>query len=140
MNHVFRLVNGDDLKVKINEYVKSHNIEAGIVKCGVGCVYEAKFRLADGESIFYNKDNYEIVSLMGTVSKNGSHIHISLSDREGKTIGGHLVDGCLINTTCEVCIEELPNYKFNREYDESTGYKELVIEEVDNKTHLLKKI
>ena len=127
MNHVFRLFKGQDLKVEINKYVKEHNIEAGIVKCGVGCVYEAKFRLADGESIFSKKENYEIVSLMGTVSKNGCHIHISLADNLGNVIGGHLVDGCLINTTCEVCIEELDEYKFNREFDENTGYKELVI-------------
>lgn len=127
MNHVFRLIKGQDLKQEIVKYVTDNNIEAGIVKCGVGCVYEAKFRLANAEYYFYRKDNYEIVSLMGTVSKNGCHIHISLADREGKVIGGHLVDGCLVNTTAEICIEELDNYSFNREFDENTGYKELII-------------
>ena len=47
----------------------------------------------------------------------------------GKTIGGHLSDGCIINTTCELIILELPNYTFTREMDDSTGYKELVIKE-----------
>lgn len=33
---------------------------------------------------------YEIVSLVGTIAVNGPHIHISLSDGTGTTIGGHL--------------------------------------------------
>ena len=130
MNYVFRLKKGQDLKKEIINFVNENNIEAGIVKCGVGCVYEAKFRLADGESVMHKQDNYEIVSLMGTVSKNGCHIHISLGDKDGNVIGGHLVDGCLVNTTAEVCIEELNEYKFTREFDDNTGYKELVINQL----------
>ena len=114
MNYVFRLKKGQDLKKEIINFVNKQDIEAGIVKCGVGCVYEAKFRLADGESIMHKKDNYEIVSLMGTVSKNGCHIHISLAGQDGCVIGGHLVDGCLVNTTAEISIEELTDYKFTR--------------------------
>ena len=127
MNYVFRLKKGQDLKKEIVEFCKKLNIEAGIIKCGVGCVYEAKFRLADGKSIMHKKDNYEIVSLIGTVSMNGCHIHIALSGLDGLTIGGHLVEGTLVNTTVEICIEALDNYVFNREFDEDTGYKELVI-------------
>ena len=127
MNHVFRLTKGQDLKKEIVDYVKKNHIEAGIVKCGVGCLYEAKFRLADGESIFHKKDNYEIVSLMGTVSKNGCHIHISIAGKDGSVIGGHLKEGCHVNTTTEICIEELKEYTFMRVFDENTQYKELVI-------------
>lgn len=65
---------------------------------------------------------------MGTVSINGCHIHISLGDKDGSVIGGHLVEGCLVNTTAEICIEELNEYKFTRELDENTGYKELIVE------------
>lgn len=64
---------------------------------------------------------------MGTVSKDGCHIHISLGSQDGGVIGGHLVDGCLVNTTAEICIEELRDYSFTREFDENTGYKELVV-------------
>ena len=51
MNYVFRLTKGQDLKKEMVNYVKQKNIKAGIVKCGVGCVYEAKIRLADGHTI-----------------------------------------------------------------------------------------
>lgn len=127
MDYVFRLVKGQDLKKEIVNFVNKNNIEAGIVKCAVGCVYEAKIRLANGKDILHKKEDYEIVSLMGTVSKNGVHLHISLSDKNGNTVGGHLVDGCLVNTTAEICIEELKNYIFTRELDENTGWNELVI-------------
>ncbi len=127
MNFVFRLTKGQDLKQEIVKFVKDNNIEAGIIKCGVGCVSEARFRLADGKSIMHKKKNYEIVSIMGTVSKNGCHIHISFSANDGTTIGGHLLEGTLINTTAEICIEKLENYIFSRELDSNTGYKELVI-------------
>ena len=81
------------------------------------------------EIIKYSKEHkdYEIVSLMGTISKDDVHLHISLSDENGVTIGGHLKDGTIINSTCEIVILELPNYEFTREFDEHTGYNELVI-------------
>lgn len=127
MNHVIRLIKGQDLKQEITKYAKESNIEAGIITCCVGCVNEAKLRLADGETIMHRQEQFEIVSITGTFSKNGCHIHISLSDCDGQTIGGHLVDGCIVNTTAEICITELNDYVFTREYDESTGYAELKI-------------
>ena len=42
-------------------------------------------------------------------------------------MGGHLKDGCIVDTTAEICIEIFDEIKFKREFDESTGYKELVI-------------
>ena len=48
--------------------------------------------------------HFEIVSLTGVLSTHGSHIHISISDSTGKTIGGHLMDGCKVYTTAELII------------------------------------
>ena len=90
------------------------------------CVDELNIRLAGGELFFKDKNDYEIVSITGTLSKDGEHIHASFSDITGKTIGGHLSDGCIINTTAEIILHEL-EYTFTREYDASTGYKEIVM-------------
>ena len=128
MNYVIRLTKGQDLKKEIIKFVEENNIEAGIIKCAVGCVYEANFRLAEAKECFHKKGYFEIVSVMGTVSINGCHIHISVADNKGKTIGGHLKEGCLVDTTAEICIESFNNYKFDRQFDENTGWKELVIE------------
>jgi predicted DNA-binding protein with PD1-like motif len=70
---------------------------------------------------------FEIVSLAGTVSKDGSHIHIGISDGEGKTWGGHLLEENLIYTTAEIIIQSSGEFHFTREMDEATGFKELRI-------------
>ena len=71
--------------------------------------------------------HFEIVSLIGTVSVNGSHIHISVSDSTGKTIGGHLLDSNLVYTTAEIIIQESDDFVFTREKDGSTPWKELQV-------------
>ena len=70
---------------------------------------------------------FEIVSLVGTFSLDGCHLHISLSDKDGNVIGGHLKEGCAIFTTAEIVISEIENMVFFREMDESTGFKELIV-------------
>lgn len=126
--YIFRLHRGDDLKQSILEFCKMNNINSGIMACAVGCCSKVRFRLAGAESFYEDEKDYEIVSIMGTISKDGVHIHISFADDTGKVVGGHLSDGCIINTTCEVSIIETNKYKLSREYDEETCYKELVIE------------
>ena len=129
MNYVFRLTRGQDLRKEIQNFVNTHNHKAAIIKCAVGCLYEANIRLANAENSLYKKEPFEIVSLIGTISVNECHMHISLADKNGIVIGGHLNEGCLVDSTSEICIEELDNYVFAREFDKSTGYKELVIKE-----------
>ena len=126
--HAFRLIYGMDLRQGIEEYCQANNVSAAAIVTVVGCVYRARMRLADGETIREYDDRYEIVSLTGTVSPDGSHLHISLADEEGKVIGGHMCYGCLINTAAEVVLVSLDEeYQFSREFDDSTGYDELVI-------------
>jgi len=126
MYHCFRLTKGMDLKKEIEEYVINNKI-FGVIICMVGSLNKLKIRLADGKSILEKLGRFEIVSATGTLSEDGVHIHISVSDEQGNTIGGHLKDGCIINTTAEVGITIFDNIKLKREYDKDTGYNELVI-------------
>lgn len=128
MYKCFRLINGMDLKKEIEKYAIDNNI-SGIIICSVGSLKKLVIRLADGKNILENEGAFEIVSITGTLSPNGVHIHIAVSDDLGNTIGGHLKEGCIINTTAEICLEIFDNIQFNREYDDSTGYDELVIYE-----------
>lgn len=125
--HAIRLTKGMDLKVEIEKYAKEHNIEAGCIISAVGCLTKLTLRTAGAKSVETIEDDFEIVSATGTISKDGCHIHIAVSDDTLKTYGGHLKDGCIINTTVELVLLELNDYSFNREMDENTGYKELVI-------------
>ena len=71
-------------------------------------------------------DHCEIVSLNGTVSERRCHLHIALSKEDLSTIGGHLCEGCIVNTTCELVIGEIPGTVIEKEFDDETGYDELV--------------
>lgn len=127
-HHVLRLTRGTDLRKGFEDYCKTNNINAaGIVTC-VGSLYHASIRLADGKTVKQYDARYEIVSLTGTLSSNGSHFHISIADEDGNVIGGHVSYGCLVNTTAEIILVSLDDeYELSREFDEATGYNELVI-------------
>ena len=127
--HAFRLTKGMDLKKSIEEYVVEKKIKSGVILSAVGCLYQVNLRCADGVTVKTINKDYEIVSATGTLSMDGCHIHVSLSDEDLNTIGGHLKDNCLVNVTAEIVLGEFDDFIFTREYDESTGYKELVIEE-----------
>ncbi len=128
MYHCFRLKKGMDLKKEIEDYAIQNRI-SGVVLCCVGSLNKFTIRLADGKTILEKEGEFEIVSMTGTLSEDGVHVHISVSDHEGKTIGGHLKNGCIIYTTAEVCLLELETVKFTREFDEETGFEELVVQE-----------
>ena len=51
-----------------------------------------------------------------------------MSDSTGRTLGGHLLDGCRVYTTAEIVLAELPALVFSRETDATFGYKELVVQ------------
>ncbi len=128
----FRLHKGDDLRQSIEEKCAQLNIDTAILLSAVGCVYEVQRRLADARKYLHLDRDHEIVSLTGTVSQGKAHLHISLSDDEGHCIGGHLEKGCLINTTCEVVLGILEDYRSERVFDEDTGYDEISFKEVDH--------
>lgn len=126
-NYTFRLSPGQDLYNSIEMFVQERKIEAGCVLSGVGSLTHVRLRFANQE--VHNEDvgHFEIVSITGTVSVHGSHLHISVSDEQGRTSGGHLVPGCLIYTTAEIVILEFPDEIYKREFAQDSGYDELVV-------------
>lgn len=124
----FRLKPGQDLWNSIEGVVKENKIEAGCVLCGVGSFTHATLRLANREHYNEYDGHFEIVSVTGTVSVHGSHIHVSISDGDGVTVGGHLVPGCRIYTTAEIVLAVFDDVVYKRELLENdSGYEELVV-------------
>ena len=123
--YAIRLVRGDDLKASIEKICKENDFDTAIVLSGVGCLSKVHIRLAKAVSELSVEEDFEIVSLNGTVSKGQGHIHIALSDEIGNAIGGHLMEGCIVNTTCELVLGVLEDYTSVREYDDNTGYDEI---------------
>ena len=124
-----RLKRGEDLMDSIKQLCRIKNIRAGVVLSGVGCISKGRIRDASGVTIRDITEHCEIVSLNGTVSAARCHIHIALSKEDLSTIGGHLCSGCIVNTTCELVIAELPGTQIDVEFDEQTGYNELIFME-----------
>ncbi len=125
--HAPRLKPNQDLKQEIEAFVKKENIEAGWIMTCVGSLTQANLRYANQPEGTKSKGHFEIVSLVGTVSVNGSHVHLSISDSLGATKGGHLLNENLIYTTAEIVIGESKNHIFTREKDGSTPWEELQV-------------
>jgi uncharacterized protein len=125
--YALRLHPGDDLKLKLAEFVREKKIQAGYIITCVGSLNKATLRLANHNETQTWKEFFEITSLTGTLSPDGNHLHISIADKEGTTIGGHLMDGSIISTTAEIIIGEVPDLIFKREQDSVTFMKELNI-------------
>ena len=125
--HTFRLKPTQDLFNEIEAFAAENKIEAGVILSGVGSLTHATLRLANRGFYTEYDGHFEIVSLTGTVSAHGSHLHISISDGDGKTTGGHLVPGCRIYTTAEIVIGELEDAIYKREFAPDSGYEELVV-------------
>ena len=126
-NYTFRLTPGQDLFDSIEMFVGQKRIEAGCVLSCVGSLTHAVLRLANREIFSEYEGHFEIVSITGTVSIHGSHLHISISDGDGRTIGGHLVSGCKIYTTAEIVLAVFDEVVYKREFATDSGYDELVV-------------
>ena len=124
--HCIRLTRGEDLMQSIRQVCTDKHIRAGVILSGVGCISAGRVRDASGVNIREIGEHCEIVSLNGTVSAVRCHVHIALSKEDLGTIGGHLCPGCIVNTTCELVIGELPGIGYDVEEDAQTGYDELV--------------
>jgi predicted DNA-binding protein with PD1-like motif len=123
-----RLLPQADLKLSLANLVEEQSIQAGFILTCVGSLSRASLRLAGASQTVIFNESFEIVSLVGTLCRDGLHLHISLSREDGSTIGGHLMDGSLIRTTAELVIGDLKSYHFSRKLDSDTSYKELVTE------------
>lgn len=127
--YAFRLKPGQDLKKEILQYVNEKQIKAGWITTCVGSLTNYNIRFANQPEGSSGSGHFEIVSLTGTVSLNGSHLHISISDSTGKTIGGHLLDSNIIYTTAEIVVLSSNDLIFKREKDGTTPWEELQVEE-----------
>ena len=125
--HVFRLKPHRDVKEAIISFAKENGIKAGAIVSCAGSLEQYNIRFANQPDGVFKKGFFEIVSLSGTFDASSSHIHISVSDDKGNTIGGHLMNNNLVYTTAEIVVVEITDIEFKREVDPTYGYQELVV-------------
>jgi len=127
----FRLHPGEDILITIEKFLAENTIDAAIILACVGSLRTAALRFANQEEKVVLQGPFEILALSGVLSWNGSHYHISIADREGKTLGAHLMEGSEVFTTAEIVIGVLDGLEFHRVHDDKTGYPELSIKFVN---------
>lgn len=129
--HALRLGPGEELFSSLLSFVEERKLCAPFIITCVGSVTKATLRLANATADNTNEvirlqERFEIVSLVGTLNKE-AHLHICLADKDGKTVGGHVLGDLEVFTTAEVVIGEAVDLSFTREMDPGTGFPELVV-------------
>ncbi|XP_051265679.1 bifunctional protein GlmU-like isoform X1 [Dicentrarchus labrax] len=129
--HAVRFGPGQELLGSLQAFVAERRLRAPFIITCVGSVTKATLRLANATATNTNEmihlsGRFEIVSLVGTLNPD-AHLHICLSDFEGKTVGGHVMGDLEVFTTAEVVVGEAVDLQFTREMDDGTGFPELVV-------------
>ncbi|KQW42040.1 MULTISPECIES: PPC domain-containing DNA-binding protein [unclassified Roseateles] len=115
-----RLEPGDDVRLALQLDGRT-----GFVVAGIGSLAHAQLRFA-GELAPTRIDGpLEILTLSGSLTRDGAHLHASVSDASGRVLGGHVCAGCEVRTTVELLISPLPAGSLGREFDAATGHAEL---------------
>ena len=143
--HAVRVHAGQDLvpalKKAAQDAIEKSGCPSAFILSAVGSLEFARLRMANACRVGENplkspneirdwNQRLEIVSLTGTFSVNGEmHVHMSVSDKDGNVIGGHLMEGKIF-TTLELVIGTIQGVKFTREIDDMTGFDELVVRAV----------
>jgi uncharacterized protein len=122
-----RLPPGVDLRAALEAELAARSHRAAFVISAIGSLNGARLRLAGLVEPAVLNGDLEILTLAGTLAVNGSHLHMSVSDANGRVTGGHVARGCIVRTTAEVLLLVLPEWSFSRETDPVTGFAELVV-------------
>ena len=123
---VERFGKGEDILERLNDLVQKNRISAGSLTA-IGTVEKATIGYFIGDGQYANtslQGPLEIISCIGNVSlKEGHpfvHAHMSLSDRLGKTYGGHLMPGTTVDATFEVVLHAYGDMILVRKLDPCT--------------------
>lgn len=124
---VVRIDKGEEILETIKTIALKENIKLATVSAlgatnnftvGVYKTEEKKYY-----SNVFDKSNYEIVSLNGTINTfNGefyTHIHMSCGDENGNVFGGHL-NRAMVSATVEMVIDVIDG-EVDRYFDENIG-------------------
>ncbi len=118
---------GSDLMDSIQSFIEEHHIQVGCINL-IGAAQKANFGYYNPVSKVYESitldQQAEIVSCMGNISmRDGrpmAHVHITLSDHQGRCFAGHLLPGTVVFVG-EFVITELDGPILERKIDNIIG-------------------
>jgi glutaredoxin/predicted DNA-binding protein with PD1-like motif len=94
---------GTDLRRNLEELARGQSA-SGFVMGVVGDLSRAAFQCPGQPQPTVMEGDLEIISLNGTLSPRGVHLHLSLSDGACQVWGGHLEDGTLVRKGVDVLV------------------------------------
>lgn len=124
--YIVRMDKGDELVDTLKRFSKEQGIKLGSVM-GLGAVNKVVIGLFETETKKYHSSeftgDYEITSFHANISTmNGEtylHPHITISNNEYRTFGGHLTSA-VISATGEFVIESIDG-EVDREFNDEVG-------------------
>ena len=111
--HMIKLEKGDEVLSSIIHYVKEQKITGGFLTA-IGALEKGKYGYFDvGKKKYLNTpfDEVEVIACTGNIAINKdtkepiAHIHIIVGEKDGKAVGGHLVEG-IVSVTLEIYLVE----------------------------------
>lgn len=120
-----RLPPGADLRSSLEDLARRHYPAGAFVVAGIGSLQDPHLRLADGDEGCRLSGPHELLTLSGTITAEGAHLHASVAAADGSAIGGHVMHGCAVHTTAELLLAPLSGWRLLRAHDPGTGYAEL---------------
>ena len=122
-----RLRPRQDLRSALQAILAEHKVSAAFVVQGIGSLSSARIRFAGMNEATEVQGDLEILTLAGSLSPDGVHLHMTVSDAQGRVTGGHVAPGCIVRTTAEILLALLPDHQFSRAPDAESGWDELVV-------------
>ncbi|MCP9838089.1 DUF296 domain-containing protein [Cyanobium sp. N.Huapi 1H5] len=122
-----RLPPGVDLRSELERLARADPQCCGFIVCGIGSLEDPVLRFADQERGVVLAGPQEVITLSGSLSRDGAHLHLVVADAEGHTLGGHLCHGSRVRTTMELLLVCPEGWELGRRRDAATGHLELTI-------------
>ena len=126
-----RLAPGADLRLALEREAAANFAGGAFVVAGIGSLASANIRFAAAQKETRIDGPLEVLTLSGTLSANGAHLHISVATSAGRTWGGHLCYGSTVRTTAEVLLVAVDGWRLTRKLDADTGYLELWVQKLE---------
>ncbi len=133
-SYIIRLKPGQDVKAELEALARAHHLQAASIVSVVGSLTDVALRFANKPETTVLTGHFEVVAMSGYLAANEFHCHLAVSDGEGKTLGGHLMEGNRVYTTLVVVIQEHLGLRYRREFDPTSNHQELVIDEIASVT------
>ena len=121
-----KLSPGNDLRLSLEELAQRDGI-SGFVLGVVGNLTQASFQCPGQANPTVLEGDLEVITLNGTLSPEGVHLHLSLSDGACQVWGGHLEPGTIVQKGVDLLIGVLEQRDGSPEQQSSTPRLEIAV-------------